>query len=57
MILPCLFDAYPELRDLQEVAEILARYEDWPKLYDLEQLGRNEVPVYAAVYIGDLCFI
>ncbi len=35
---------------MKETAHILANYDEWPSLYDIEQLGKNEVPVYAAIY-------
>jgi hypothetical protein len=54
MIYPFMFSAYPELAKLKEVGEALAQEKDWPRLYDEEQLARNEVPVYAAVYIDDM---
>ena len=53
MIFPFMFDEYPELRILKEVAEILAQFDDWPALYDVAQLAKNEVPVYAVSQIGD----
>lgn len=54
MIFPFMFETYPELEKLRDVAEILARYTDWPTLYDEEQLARNEVPVYAASFVNDM---
>jgi hypothetical protein len=39
---------------MREAAEILAQYEDWPALYDIEQLRANTVPVAAAVYFDDM---
>ncbi|KAE9578700.1 Proline iminopeptidase [Colletotrichum fructicola] len=55
MIFPLHFETYPELIELREVAEILAKFTDWPEdLYDHEQLRNNEVPVYAASYIDDM---
>lgn len=53
MIYPFMFDCYPELKKLKAVGDLLAEEKDWPKLYDVEQLKRNEVPVYAAVYLND----
>ncbi|KAI1345160.1 Alpha/Beta hydrolase protein [Xylariaceae sp. FL0016] len=50
MIYPFFFDTCSELMKMKETADILAHYDQWPPLYDLEQLGRNEVPVYAACY-------
>lgn len=49
-----MFHSYNELKDVKEVAEILATTTDWPALYDEAQLAKNEVPVYAATYIDDM---
>jgi hypothetical protein len=49
-----MFDEYPELKKMKAVGEALAREKDWPMLYDEEQLGKNQVPVYAAVYVNDM---
>ncbi|KAK6865843.1 proline iminopeptidase [Apiospora arundinis] len=38
------------LKPLKETAQILAEFDKWPPLYDIEQLQKNEVPVYAACY-------
>lgn len=54
MIYPFMFDCYPELKKLKTVGEMLAQEKDWPKLYDHEQLKKNEVPTYAAVYLDDM---
>ncbi|EAA29180.1 alpha/beta-hydrolase [Neurospora crassa] len=54
MVYPAHFDCYPELKDMKETAELLAKHDDWPRLYDLDQLARNEVPVYAASYVEDM---
>ncbi|KAH7035031.1 Alpha/Beta hydrolase protein [Microdochium trichocladiopsis] len=43
-------DTCAELMKLKDTVRILAKYDQWPALYDLEQLARNEVPVYAACY-------
>ncbi|HET8606054.1 MAG TPA: alpha/beta fold hydrolase [Gaiellaceae bacterium] len=48
-----LFEDVGGLRPLAEAAELLARHE-WPRLYDPEQLARNEVPAAAAIYAEDL---
>jgi hypothetical protein len=53
MIYPFMFDTYPELKKVKEVAQIIAHYKDWPELYDEEQLAQNEVPVYAATFVDD----
>ncbi|CAN9096194.1 unnamed protein product [Alternaria alternata] len=54
MIYPFMFDVYPELAKLKTVGKLLAEEKDWPQLYDKEQLKKNEVPTYAAVYIDDM---
>ncbi|KAI1501782.1 alpha/beta-hydrolase [Biscogniauxia marginata] len=50
MIYPFLFETCPELVKLKETAQILAEFDQWEPLYSIEQLARNEVPVYAACY-------
>ena len=54
MIYPSMFTTDPVLKPLAEVADILADYDDWPPLYDPEQLAANEVPVAAAIYYNDM---
>ncbi|MFI7607735.1 alpha/beta fold hydrolase [Micromonospora sp. NPDC049366] len=54
MIYPWMFTTDPALAPLREVADLLARREEWPDLYDPAQLARNEVPVVAAVYHDDM---
>lgn len=54
MIYPWMFRDYPVLAPLRQEAEILARTEDWPVLYDPERLRRNTVRVAAAVYQNDM---
>lgn len=49
-----MFDSYDELSELKEVADILAATDDWPQLYDEAQLAKNEVPVYAAIFVDDM---
>lgn len=49
-----MFKDYDELRNLQETADLLAHAEDWPELYNEEQLAKNEVPIYSGVYIEDM---
>ncbi len=51
-IFPWMFEDYAALRPLQAAAELLAK-QQWPALYDPEQLRANEVPVAAAVYADD----
>ncbi|WP_166352232.1 alpha/beta fold hydrolase [Phytoactinopolyspora limicola] len=54
MIYPWMFDDDPALRPFQPVAELLAERSDWPALYDVDALARNEVPVAAALYTDDM---
>ena len=54
MVYPWQFDEYRELQPLKEAAELLARFEDWPRLYDVGRLRGNGVPVVAAVYENDM---
>jgi hypothetical protein len=54
MVYPWMLEDYTRLRPLRGAAELLAERDDWPTLYDLEVLRRNEVPVVAAVYSDDM---
>lgn len=54
MIFPWMFDDIASLRPLKEAANLLAAKSDWPPLYDVEVLRRNEVPVAAAAYYEDM---
>lgn len=54
MIYPWVFEDDPVLRPLAEAAELLARKQDWPRLYDAAQLARTDVPVSAAIYYNDM---
>ena len=54
MVFPWMLDHYSALRALKGPAQMLAEYSNWPRLYDVEQLRRNQVPVYAAVYMDDM---
>ena len=54
MVYPWMFEDYAALRPLRDAAELLAAREDWPPLYDLDVLRRNEVPCAAAVYAEDM---
>ena len=54
MVFPYMLAELPALQPLKEVAEYLARKEDWEQLYDEEALARNEVPVAACAYTEDM---
>lgn len=51
---PWMFTSDPALAPLRETAELLAHHEQWPDLYDADQLACNEVPVAAAIYHDDM---
>lgn len=50
---PWMFEDYAGLRSHAAAAELLAQHQ-WPRLFDPEQLARNEVPVAATIYVDDL---
>lgn len=52
-IFPWMWDDYAGLRAHKAVADLLAAHA-WPRLYDAEQLRRNDVPVAATIYVNDL---
>lgn len=54
MVYRWYFESDPVLRPLEETARILAEHEGWEPLYDPQALGRNTVPVAAAVYTDDV---
>ncbi|WP_085529467.1 alpha/beta fold hydrolase [Kocuria massiliensis] len=54
MIHPWYFREDPALRPLAETAEVLADKDDWGRLYDLDALSTNEVPVAASAYRHDM---
>jgi pimeloyl-ACP methyl ester carboxylesterase len=54
MIYPWLFEEDCGLRPLREAAELLARHDDWPRLYDAERLRANRVPCAAVIYADDM---
>jgi pimeloyl-ACP methyl ester carboxylesterase len=54
MIYPWMFEEYPRLAVMKDVAEILAQKEDWSALYDPAALAQNRVPGAAVVYHDDM---
>lgn len=54
MVYPWMFTDYAELRKLKPVAEYIAQIGDWPRLYDLEKLKENTVPVNSAIFVEDM---
>jgi pimeloyl-ACP methyl ester carboxylesterase len=54
VVYPWMFEEYEQLRPLREAANILAEYQDWPRLYDVAALQANRVPCAAAMYYNDM---
>ena len=54
MMFRWMFEDYAHLRQLREEAEFLAAYDRWPRMHDVERLGRNEVPAAAVIYADDM---
>ena len=54
MIYRWMFDTFPQLQPLKQAADLIAKDDTWPMLYDVEKLKRNIVPVAAAVYFDDM---
>jgi pimeloyl-ACP methyl ester carboxylesterase len=54
MVLPELVRGNRALAPLAGAADLLAAYDDWPALYDLDVLAANEVPVAAVIYHEDM---
>jgi pimeloyl-ACP methyl ester carboxylesterase len=54
MVYPWMFEECSALAPFARAADLLARHEAWPRLYDAEALARNTVPVVAAVYYDDM---
>ena len=48
-----MWDDYAALRPHRAAADLLADH-PWPRLYDADQLRRNDVPVAATIYVNDL---
>lgn len=54
MVYPWMLEQYKVLEPLQEAAHLLAEKSNWPRLYDLDVLARNTVPVAAVLYYHDM---
>jgi pimeloyl-ACP methyl ester carboxylesterase len=54
MVYPWVIDQDPALRPLREAADLLAGRDDWPPLYNADQLARTDIPVSAAIYFDDM---
>lgn len=49
-----MFEDVAALRPLRDAAELLARTDAWPRLYDPAALSTTSVPVVAASYVEDM---
>jgi len=54
MMYPWMFQEISALKPFAEAAELLAAYDSWPALFDVERLAANTVPLAAAVYSEDM---
>ncbi|KAF3911507.1 hypothetical protein ABW20_dc0107482 [Dactylellina cionopaga] len=54
MVFPSMLDDYAVLRQVKDVANILSERKWEGRLYDLDTLAKNKVPVYAATYMQDM---
>jgi len=54
MVYSWMFDDYFDLQPLKAAAQILAQKQDWPKLYDIDKLNSNTIPVAAIAYYEDM---
>jgi hypothetical protein len=49
-----MFEDSGELKRITNQTKLVQNFSDWPPLYDEAQLAKNDVPIYAAVYIDDM---
>ena len=54
MLYPWMLDSYKALKPLKGAANLLAKKNDWPMLYNEKNLKENQVSVAAAVYTNDM---
>ncbi|CAD7700623.1 unnamed protein product [Ostreobium quekettii] len=54
MVFPWMFDDFVELRPLKETADLVAKHNSWSRLYDIDTLRCNKVPVAAVAYFEDM---
>ena len=52
-VFPWMWEDYEALQPHAAAADLLADH-PWPRLYDADQLRRNQVPVAATIYVNDL---
>ena len=49
-----MFEDYGELKRIANPANLVQNISSWPPLYDEARLAKNDVPVYAAVFMHDM---
>ena len=54
MLFPWMMNEYKSLKPFKDIASSLADKNDWPILYNKENLNNNKVPVAAAIYTNDM---
>ena len=54
MLYPWMLRQIHELRPYEKISNLIAEKKDWGKLYDKENLNRNEVPISAVIYTDDM---
>ena len=54
MVYPWFFEQFTNLKPLKHAAHLIAEKTDWPMLYDIDKLIKNQVPVAAAIYSEDM---
>lgn len=54
MVRKNMFNDYVGLQPFSKIAELLAQKNNWPKLYDLEKLEKNSVPVSVLLIKDDI---
>lgn len=57
MVFPWMLEDFKELMPLRETAHLVAKATDWRKLYNVESLGSNSVPVASATYIEVIAYL
>lgn len=57
MVFPWMLEDFKELVPLRETAHVIAKATDWGKLYDVDSLGSNSVPVASATYIEVIIYL
>lgn len=53
MVFPFFFEDIAGLRGSKDVAEAIAQWSDWGRLYDPDALAKNAIPCAATAYHGE----